>query len=235
MEYHALHCLIGDRVMLVVLQIKEWLEMEKHQEEVVILDIQHCYNFDANDHTNLMMKLWKMFPNMLCSWQQDPQNLTIKNLHKVGTRVIVIYPALFCRKYFIDGQWTLFPDQEMTKYFWPRNSCPTPWPDTMNTRTLVSFLTDNLSRRQHQHQCKSPLYVSQGILTPSWRTVVCHPTSNVKNQCSEKCKKPISDWISEVSEDKMPPNIVITDFVSKDIVTKVINLNFSTYCKVKSF
>ena len=85
-------------------------------------------------------------------WCLDKQRFILFS----GLQLIIIFPALYGK--LIDKQTSAIPDY--LKYFWPRKFCPTPWADTMNNRTLISFLDANLE--QHNNSEWKSLFVSQG-------------------------------------------------------------------------
>lgn len=208
-QYRVLHCLQGEEIVPLLESIRSWLE--KHPQEVVILDFQHLYKFQTEDHTRLANEILSIFPSHLCSWRQDLAALTLSKLCSDKTQVIVIYPALF------NVQAT---DEETLQYFWPRSLCPTPWPDTMNSDHLVSFLDSGL--RWHRKTMSPSLFVSQGVMTPSWKTVLLHPRSNVRTQCADRCLHQLQHWISTTD---VRPNIVISDFVDNNLIELIIKKN----------
>ena len=212
-KYRVLHCLTGSEIMDVLKLIVTWLH--DHSGEVVILDFQHFFKFSQEDHIRLVNMLVTLFGDHLCPWQQDLTSLTLTNMVTAGTRVIMVYPALFssqCR-----AGWSV----AFLKYFWPRSLCPNPWADTMDPDYLERFLTDGLASHRRSSGQRT-LFVSQGVLTPSWRTVLRHPLAGVRRSCACACEDKVVRWLSEEQEQ---PNIVMTDFVSDAVVNKIIDRN----------
>ena len=212
-QYKILHCLTGSEITEVLKLLVTWLR--DHTGEVVILDFQHFFKFTLEDHIRLVNKIITLFGDLLCPWQQDLTSLTLTHLVTAGTRVIVVYPALFSSQFSTEGtSW------DFLKFFWPRSLCPNPWADTMDPDYLESFLTDRLACHRRSDQRR--LFVSQGVLTPSWRTVLRHPRSGVRRSCAEPGEDAVVRWLRR---DQEQPNIVMTDFVSDDVVNQIIDRN----------
>ena len=214
-QYKILHCLTGSEIMDVLKLIVSWLH--DHSGEVVILDFQHFFKFTLLDHTRLVNMLVTLFGDLLCPWQPDLTSLTLTHMVTAGTRVIIVYPALFSSQFRSDEtrrSWTHL------MYFWPRSLCPNPWADTMDPDYLESFLTDGLA--SHRSSGRRTLFVSQGVLTPSWRTVLRHPLSGVRRSCACASEDAVTRWLVG---DQDQPNIVMTDFVSDAVVNQVIDRN----------
>ena len=67
----------------------------------------------------------------------------------------------------------------------------------------------------------------QGVLTPSWVTVVLHPLGGVRKQCSQRCLPTVTAWLAEYAT---TPNIVITDFTQQEVVKLIIDKNTNSNC-----
>ena len=120
--------------------------------QVVILDFQHLYQFSAADHRDLILFLMGLFGPQLVSWQVESAGASLSELVGAGRRVVVVYPN---------------PGHDCPPaarpLLWPRQLCPTPWPDTMDPNSLASFL-----RAGAEHRNTDTLFVSQvGGVEPS--------------------------------------------------------------------
>jgi len=218
-EFRILHCLLGSRVTELLVEIKKFLI--ENPTEVLLLDFQHLYQFKQSDHEELIKFLLIHFQNLLCSWQQDISKISLASMQASGTRLILIYPAI----YHASNHYLIYNnlDPASLSYLWPRCLFPSPWPDTTSTGKLRLFLDTKLGERN-----SGIFFISQGILTPDWKTILCHPFSNLKKACGERCNKEVKQWLDETQQ---RPNIVITDFVamgqcSCDISDSVIRLNY---------
>jgi len=205
-EIRVIHCLIGDTIQQILLQVKQFIE--QNPGEVVILDFQHLYSFTCEDHAWLNITLLSTFGAKLCPRPEPGQKFpSLQYLQDSGFQLIVIYP------------------NELSPFYWNRSFCPTPWPNTTSARFLKDFLTDKTKNRD-----KDFLFVSQGVFTPKLSTILKNPDSDLEH-LSKPCNATIKSWLStypETQDDK--PNIVITDFVacsqtSIDIIDALINMN----------
>jgi len=148
-EHRILHCLLGSEIKPILSEIK--LFLSSHLEEVVILDLQHLYDFQPEDHTFLIKTLLDMFEGELCPWQVDMDAITLNTMRRAGHQLIVIYPALYRSQESRDQLLGALGDVEGLKYppsdlFWPRNLCPTPWPNTTSGNKMEQFLDNKLSK-----------------------------------------------------------------------------------------
>ena len=221
-EFRILHCLLGTRVTELLKEIKKFLVENKS--EIVILDFQHLYQFEQSDHEQLVKFLLSQFQNMLCSWQQEISKISLTSLHASGARLILIYPAVYHSSNTHLRNTKL--DPVSLSYLWPRSLCPTPWPDTASTSKLRLFLDNKLRERN-----PGIFFISQGVLTPNWKTILFHPFSNLDTACGERSNMTVRQWLKERQKTNMRPNIVITDFVamgqcSCDIINTIIIMNY---------
>jgi len=227
-SHQILHCLLGSQIQPILLEIKSFLSA--HSKEVVILDLQHLYQFEPEDHTFLMRTLLDMFQDKICPWQLDMDDITLDGMSQAGHQVIIIYPALYrsqaLESKIIDGLGDLeFFNYPPSQMFWPRNLCPTPWPNTTSGPKMETFLDKGLSERDPKF-----LFVSQGIFTPNLGTILCHPFSTLETACAKRCNKMVLQWLLKQNNHLHQPNIVIADFLFDDdcswnIVDQIISLN----------
>jgi len=219
-EFRIVHCLLGARISELLEEIKKFLVENKS--EILILDFQHLYKFEKSDHEQLIKLLMTQFRNLLCSVQAISK-ISIASLLASGARLILIYPAIY---FSSNSELRKTLDPMSLWYLWPRSKWPTPWAETTSTDDLKVFLNSKLSER-----IPGTFFISQGILTPNWKTIVFHPNSNLDTACANKCNMTVRQWLKEIQKTKMKPNIVITDFVgmdlcSSDIIDTVIRMNY---------
>ena len=219
--FKILHCLLGTNIMGLMEEIKKFLDENKT--EVVILDFQRLYEFEESDHEKLIDLLVTLFKDMLCTWSQDISKISLASLDASGARLILIYPSIWDKKYAELRKTKL--DSDTLSLLWGRNFCPTPWPDTSSTNTLSQFLDTKLDERDGKM-----LFISQGILTPDWKTIMFRAFSNLDSAMASKSNTVVRDWLKKLQTANKKPNIVITDFVgirqcSWDIIYTLIKMN----------
>ena len=82
-EYHILHCLVGSRIVTILQALKNWMCL--NEEEVIILDFQHCYRFEEEDYKEIVDIIMTEFPGKLCPWTKF-KILTLDFMVKSGNK-----------------------------------------------------------------------------------------------------------------------------------------------------
>ena len=72
------------------------------------------------------------------------------------------------------------------------------------------------------------MYVSQAILTPRKSTIAKHPFSTLEKTLVRKWNVMlVHQWLPEVKDKNLRPNIIIVDFLEMhDIGETIVNLNY---------
>ena len=105
-----------------------------------------------------------------------------------------------------------------SNFMWSRSSCPNPWANTEKIEELEPFLKKGLVERDN-----NILFVSQALLTPTFRTIRRKLLSSLEKSLATTCDAFIVKWLSEEPSNI---NIVIADFVEKDnIIEFLTNMN----------
>lgn len=126
--------------------------LNSHPKEVVILDFQHVYNCDREEHQkycNLIISIFgkKILPRI----NTDLAQCSLESMTRKGQQVIVVYRR-FC-------------DEE--RQFWCSNHFPTPWPNTMSRMRLKEVLDFNIQLRDMDNG-----FVTQCVLTPTVKYIL---------------------------------------------------------------
>ncbi|XP_047108565.1 PI-PLC X domain-containing protein 3 isoform X1 [Schistocerca piceifrons] len=187
-ELYFVHGLYGSEISSLLQEVRAFLDT--HQGEVVILDFQHFYNFSIEDHSQLVSLLDCVFNGMICPAISDVKSISLSWMIEKGFQVIVIYRDAA-------GQG-----------FWPARRWPTPWPDTTSPQKMLTFLTETLNRRP-----AGSGFVSQCVLTPNIKFVLCNPLSTLKKTCGEPCNRAVLPWIEKQCPGPAGINVIIADFV----------------------
>ena len=196
-KFRVLHALYGQTIWTPLDDVKNFLN--NHTHEAIILDIQHTYSFEESDHAFLVNKIETLFCGKLCPKNEDLSKLTLDRISEKGYQIIVIYPKMA---------------NSGSNFIWPRRSCPNPWANTENIEELDSFLRKGLIERDN-----NVLFVSQALLTPTFRTIRWKLLSSLENSLATTCDAFIVKWLSEEPSNI---NIVIADFVEKDNIIKLL-------------
>ncbi|KAL7301086.1 hypothetical protein TKK_0006355 [Trichogramma kaykai] len=193
-KIYFLHGLYGAEISQPLQDVADWLST--HPNEIIILDFQHFYKFNYQHHASLIEFIKQVFGRKLCPVFNKLDHLSLQWLNKEAYQVFVIYRNIAARNY---------------NYLWPSGAWSTPWPNTVNTSTLVNFLNESLQARNPRIG-----YVSQCLLTPNAAYVIKHICGNLHRDLCPKCRKVTLSWIKKHAPGNGGMNIVITDFVSLD-------------------
>ncbi|CAH1160288.1 unnamed protein product [Phaedon cochleariae] len=207
-ELYIVHGLYSDSVRSVLDEIGQFLD--SHPGEIVILDCQHFYGLQQEDHERLMEMLKEQFSTKLLPYSDSMDFMTLEYLTtRNHYQVICIYRSDAARF-----------NQSL---LWPSASFPTPWPNKISAVELFQALDNGLEKRSPNFA-----YISQCILTPSAWFILKHLFSNLKEKCAVDFDNDRLEWISRQSPGDGGANIIITDYIELSdcqCVRDVINLN----------
>ncbi|XP_017784977.1 PREDICTED: PI-PLC X domain-containing protein 3 isoform X2 [Nicrophorus vespilloides] len=178
---HFVHGLYAAPVPIVLHQINDFLN--SHSKEVVILDCQHFFEMDIDDHIHFVDMIFDTFGlKVLTCDNYYMKHLSLDYLAEHKFQVIVVYRL----KHFKHP-------------FYPAGCYPTPWPNTTSTKELIQILSSDLKRRNNNYG-----YISQFILTPRKSTVLKYVFGgNLKKFSAEPLYTDKMNWI----ESQKPGNL----------------------------
>lgn len=178
----------------------------EHPEEIVILDFQHFYEFQAHNHEKMIHMILNIFGSKICRRQRRIRENTIDKLREYGNQILIIYRHHTTR------------DNDI---FWPSGIWPTPWPNKVKVNELIDYLNKGLSARKDGMG-----FVSQGILTPTPKHIALHVFGSLRKLAMQTNKKVVS-WLESKHNGANGINVVICDFVERyQFCEKVIKLNY---------
>ncbi|XP_015122022.1 PI-PLC X domain-containing protein 3 [Diachasma alloeum] len=191
-QIYFLHGLYGDTVASHLKDISDWLK--EHPEEVIILDFQHFYSFNLNNHMSLVTIIKNIFGTRICPVSGILSSISIDWMVRRGYQVIIIYRNEIAR---------------LENDLWPSGLWPTPWPNTTDATELIDFLDSRLGTR-----LPDTGYVSQCLLTPDTKYVLRHLCGSLHRDLAVKCREVSIPWLEGHYPGDGGMNIVITDYVS---------------------
>lgn len=216
---HALH---GPSIFVLCDQINTFLT--DHTGEVVIIDFQHFYDFQLQDHRFLIQKCLQIFGQKLCprSFQTRlGEEMTLNLLHQQNIQIILVYrePVIFA---------LLEVD-----FFWTEESICNPFANTNSVKHLLDRLVVHLQQRD-----SLKFHVFQGVLTFGFKNCFSLLRGNLFDDLARHCNKSLLDWLRQLNPPQPQPNIVMFDFVNSyelELIKQVINLNYRFDDQNKSF
>lgn len=196
------HGLYGDCITEGLQQIDTFLN--EHPKEVVLLDFNHFYLMDGNQHEILLATLESLFANKLCP-VMNCHEVTLEMLWSKGFQVLLFYNDDIAR---------------FQENVWPDRLILSPWANTCNPKDLIDFLEINYEKGR----ANDKFYVTQGILTPNVSYILKHLTGSLKG-LSDEAYQAFIPWIMSKSKGCDKINTVISDFINESYVTEILSLN----------
>ncbi|XP_072387265.1 PI-PLC X domain-containing protein 3-like [Diabrotica undecimpunctata] len=180
--------------------------LSTHPQEVVILDFQHFFGFDDSIHKRLVQDIKNTFGAKLIPYTNKMDTITLESMATEKYQIFVIYR--------IQGT-----------SFWPTETFPNPWPDTVSKQDLINSLDNNLAKRNPDIP-----FISQCVLTPDAGFIIANFLSSLEEKCAKELESDRIKWIEAQKAGKGGLNIIIADFIELSdckYVKDVINTNQS--------
>ncbi|XP_055710891.1 PI-PLC X domain-containing protein 3 [Phlebotomus papatasi] len=216
-KYYFVHGLYCEEIVEALHEIRDFLE--SHPGEVIILDIQHMYQFEEKNHSELMGMLQDVLGGKV--WPRDGRLLkqwTPKVAWESGKQLLIIY-----RNH----------QAQFVQSFWTAEDWPTPWPNQTNVSKLKDYLEQSLSMRSPQQG-----FVTQCVLTPNISYTVPRFFSSLQRTCARKVFRKLLSWIATQKPGPWRPgdqptvNVILADFVeiqNSEFCKIVVDLNLKLY------
>lgn len=201
------HGLYGGEVFPFLQEINAFLN--QHSKEVVVLDFQHFYQFEYENHHEMLRMVQGVFGNKICYRKRSMIEISLNGLWSDWKQIIIIYRHAHMANNHI---------------FWPSYSWVTPWPNKLKVDELLEYLDNGIANRM-----EGVGYVTQGILTPTIKYVIFHLCGSLKNLALKSNKKLVS-WLDTKINGRHGVNVVICDFIEDfEFCERVIQLNYKNY------
>jgi len=202
-DFLFLHRLLGNKVTTCLEEVNKFLE--SHPKEIVILDLNHFYNMSTTDHKNLLTLLTDLFGSKMCLYV-DLDSVTMEMMWENNLQVLIFYQHDIAKDYLT---------------FWPTSVIRSPWANTSTISHLMTFLdTKYKAGRPNQ------FYVWQGILTPSFTTILTNFTSSLKDCQANKLAPFFVSWLKDKKVGTQGISICTMDFVEMaNFIPTVVCLN----------
>ncbi|KRZ79883.1 PI-PLC X domain-containing protein 3 [Trichinella papuae] len=185
-----------------------------HPEEILILDINHFYNFNDELHRKFLGQLEHLFNGKFIP---APPSLSLNQVtvdfaQQHGFQLLLFYQQKLAEQF---------------SFIWPSSYIASPWANTNNVQHLWQY-TEHILTSRDQILPNGGFFVTQCILTPTWWNIVRHFKKSLRTVMAAKTTEQAVSWLKKNNVLLMPfLNIVIVDFVELfDFCTTVIQLNF---------
>lgn len=203
-DIYFVHGLYGSKVKDGVKEIVEFLDSNK--KEVVILDFNHFYLMNDEQHRGFLNMLDEICGNKLCLFV-GMKELTLNMLWENGLQIVVVYHHQIADEII---------------QVWPGSACiVSHWANTMSVPQLFSCLDHAINKEQDHFK------VCQCVLTPDFNHIFRHLNGSLLNDIAMKVMPDVMKWLKQQKRGKCGINIVIADYIEIDEFAKaVINMNF---------
>ncbi|KAL5271557.1 hypothetical protein ACHWQZ_G001995 [Mnemiopsis leidyi] len=207
-EYFLHHFFVGSNFTDELVKIAQFAE--RQEREVIILHVKSISNCVGGSVRRLLQLIGGIFGDKLAPPPSGTDFIpTYGDLVKNGTTVVVAMP---------DGQ-----GNEIFDWLWDEDRIVDPWANTASVEKVRSFVIDKMG------ESRSPgtLFVSQIILTATTENYMAGFAGSGPSDLREMTldlNKDFRSWVGDVKQ--LEPNIFITDFATKSLIRKIIDMNF---------
>ncbi|RUS75617.1 hypothetical protein EGW08_016610 [Elysia chlorotica] len=200
-KLYLVHTLYGPMIEEVLTTVDTFLT--EHSGEAILLDFNHFYSMEDEDHKFLLARLLSVFGARLCDVHYAVADMTLEKMASHGKQVIVFYQGEFSAP----EKWTVAT----------RASIRSPWPNTTDPAECLEYLKNTFAR-----PWASDFIVCQGVLTPTVGTILADLCGSL-HKLNSKLSPLLLPWLSGTT---LRLNVVISDFVDEaDFIGTVLQRN----------
>lgn len=205
-EFRVVHSLYGSEVEGILEEIK--LFLRENSKEVVLLDFNHLYDMEVEEHLRLGSLINQCFGQMLHSPRKDLSIASLQELWLAGEQVIVFYH----NKDIIE----MFPS------FFGNASISSDWPNTDD----LNKLTHHVSSQGLASKAANLFHVTQAIATPQPSTIFRNLWGSLKSSLSCKTNENVNSLL-ESNHNNYSFNVILVDHVAfDDLMSNIISYNY---------
>lgn len=207
-EFRFVHGLYGHPVEGILEDIKSFLLL--NPKEVVILDFNHLYGMEIEEHLRFSTLLMASFSDMFHSPKKDKSFASLQELWLAGEQVIVFYPN--------SSVLELFPS------FFGSDALCSPWPNTDKKEKLL----EHISAHGLASKTRGQFHVTQAVLTPQTSKVITHFSGSLKSVLTSEGNEAIVSLLkSSLGDKSFSFNIILVDHVEcDDLISTIIGFNY---------
>ena len=207
-EFRCVHALFGHPVEEILEEVKKFLK--ENPKEVVLLDFNHLYCMETEEHLRLASLIDQYFGGMLHSPRKDRSIASLQELWLAGEQVIVFYDNV--------------PIVEMFPSFFPSVYISSQWPNTDEHEKVIK----HVSAQGKASKEPGKYHVTQAIATPQAATVLMNLRGSLRSSVTCKLNKDLLSLLrSNLGDEKYTFNILLLDHVEfDDLISIIIGYNY---------
>uniref|UniRef100_A0A1I8ESN4 PLCXc domain-containing protein n=1 Tax=Wuchereria bancrofti TaxID=6293 RepID=A0A1I8ESN4_WUCBA len=202
-----------------------------HQKEIVLIDINHFYEFREQHHDKLLDMISNLFGDRLINRPTTTRTAMNYTLNKIWSStgrvcfyVIIFYqpPLPSMRETDINGHAGPSDTIKLPNHVWSRQFIRSPWPKTDDAKRMVDDVGNILQTRV----LEDGFQVCQAIVTLTVNSIIRQPTGTFEARFGRRATRVLVDWLRQNGHSyRSNINVILADFVDEDFCNTVIDLN----------
>ncbi|VDO15877.1 unnamed protein product [Brugia timori] len=170
-----------------------------HPKEIVLIDINHFYEFREQHHDKLLDMISNLFGDRLISRPTTTRTAMSYTLNKIWNstgRVIIFYqpPLPSLRASDINGHAGPSDIIKLPNHVWSRQFIRSPWPKTDDAKRMVDDVGNILQTRV----LEDGFQVCQAIVTLTVNSIIRQPTGTFEARFGRRATRALVDWLRQV-------------------------------------
>ncbi|EFO14182.2 phosphatidylinositol-specific phospholipase C [Loa loa] len=199
-----------------------------HPKEIVLIDINHFYEFREQHHDKLLDMINNLFGDRLITRPatiRTAMNYTLNKIWSSTGRVIIFYqpPLPSLKANDINGHAGPSDIVKLPNYVWSRQFIKSPWPKTDDAKRMVDDVGNILQTRV----LEDGFQVCQAIVTLTVNSIIRQPTGTFEARFGRRATRALIDWLRQNGHSyRSNINVIVADFVDEDgFCSTMIDLN----------
>ena len=207
-DFYFVHGLYGHAVDEVLEEIRVFLT--ENPKEVVLLDFNHLYAMEMEEHLRLASLINQCYGSTLHSPRKDRAISSLQDLWLAGEQVIVFYHNISI--------------VEMFPSFHPSVFINSQWPNTDELEKVI----EHVSHQCQESKAPGQYHVTQAIATPQATTILKNLRGSLKSSVTCKLNKDILSLLrSKLGDKTFSLNVLLFDHVEfDDLISIIIGFNY---------
>ncbi|KAK6100883.1 Phosphatidylinositol-specific phospholipase C X domain family protein [Brugia pahangi] len=225
-DIYVVHGLRSMEIRELFKRVDDFLSV--HPKEIVLIDINHFYEFREQHHDKLLDMISNLFGDRLISRPTTTRTAMSYTLNKIWNstgRVIIFYqpPLPSLRASDINGHAGPSDIIKLPNHVWSRQFIRSPWPKTDDAKRMVDDVGNILQTRV----LEDGFQVCQAIVTLTVNSIIRQPTGTFEARFGRRATRALVDWLRQNGHSyRSNINVILADFVDEDdFCNTVIDLN----------
>ncbi|KAM3724367.1 PI-PLC X domain-containing protein [Dirofilaria immitis] len=199
-----------------------------HPKEVVLIDINHFYEFREQQHDKLLDMINNLFGDRLITRPATIRTAMSYTLNKIWSstgRVIIFYqpPLPSLKATDINGHAGPSDIIKLPNYVWSRQFIKSPWPKTDDAKRMIDDVGNIIQNRM----LEDGFQACQAIVTLTVNSIIRQPTGTFEARFGRRATRALVDWLRQNGHSyRSNINVIVADFVDEDgFCDTMIDLN----------